>query len=134
MLQSKKQDLTLLLVVFAALTYLDQAIKDGFAHLKPSTQYDALYEAALCRERADGIVGMNATRLFSCLYRQTLNIGRVLTPTLAMVVMRDAEYAEVLATKKKAYAKYRQEKTEAQELLIAQRNINSQPPSQPRVD
>ncbi len=71
----------------------DQAIKDGFAHLKPSTQYDALYEAALCRERADWIVGMNATRLFSCLYRQTLNIGRVMTPTLAMVVMRDAEIA-----------------------------------------
>lgn len=71
----------------------DQAIRDGFAHLEPSTQYDALYEAALCRERADWIVGMNATRLFSCLYHQTLNVGRVMTPTLAMVVMRDAEIA-----------------------------------------
>lgn len=71
----------------------DQAIKDGFAHLEPSSKYDALYEAALCRERADWIVGMNATRLFSCLYHQTLNIGRVMTPTLAMVVMRDAEIA-----------------------------------------
>ena len=71
----------------------DQAIRDGFNHLEPSTKYDALYEAALCRERADWIVGMNATRLFSCLYRQTLNIGRVMTPTLAMVVMRDAEIA-----------------------------------------
>lgn len=71
----------------------DQAIKEGFAHLEPSTKYDALYEAALCRERADWIVGMNATRLFSCLYHQTLNIGRVMTPTLAMVVMRDAEIA-----------------------------------------
>ena len=71
----------------------DQAIKDGFAHLKPSTKYDALYEAALCRERADWIVGINATRLFSCLYHQTLNVGRVMTPTLAMVVMRDAEIA-----------------------------------------
>lgn len=71
----------------------DQAIKDGFSHLEPSTKYDALYEAALCRERADWIVGMNATRLFSCLYHQTLNIGRVMTPTLAMVVMRDAEIA-----------------------------------------
>ena len=71
----------------------DQTIKDGFAHLEPSTKYDALYEAALCRERADWIVGMNATRLFSCLYHQTLNIGRVMTPTLAMVVMRDAEIA-----------------------------------------
>lgn len=71
----------------------DQAIKEGFAHLEPSTKYDALYEAALCRERADWIVGMNATRLFSCLYHQTLNVGRVMTPTLAMVVMRDAEIA-----------------------------------------
>ena len=71
----------------------DQVIKDGFAHLEPSTKYDALYEAALCRERADWIVGMNATRLFSCLYHQTLNVGRVMTPTLAMVVMRDAEIA-----------------------------------------
>ena len=71
----------------------DQAIRDGFAHLEPSTKYDALYEAALCRERADWIVGMNATRLFSCLYHQTLNVGRVMTPTLAMVVMRDAEIA-----------------------------------------
>ena len=75
----------------------DQAIKEGFAHLEPSTQYDALYKAALCRERADWIVGMNATRLFSCLYHQTLNVGRVMTPTLAMVVMRDAEIAAFVA-------------------------------------
>ena len=68
----------------------ETAIREGFAHLKPSTEYDALYEAALCRERADWIVGINATRLFSCLYGQTLNVGRVMTPTLAMVVMRDA--------------------------------------------
>lgn len=71
----------------------DQAIKEGFTNLEPSTKYDALYEAALCRERADWIVGMNATRLFSCLYHQTLNVGRVMTPTLAMVVVRDAEIA-----------------------------------------
>ena len=51
---------------------------------------DALYEAALCRERADWIVGINATRLFSTLYRQTLNVGRVMTPTLAMAAMREA--------------------------------------------
>lgn len=68
----------------------DSAIREGFAHMKTGTEYDALYEAALCRERADWIVGMNATRLFSCLYGQTLNVGRVMTPTLAMVVMRDA--------------------------------------------
>ena len=58
--------------------------------MKPSTEYDALYEAALCRERADWLVGINATRLFSTLYGQTLNVGRVMTPTLAMVVMREA--------------------------------------------
>lgn len=69
----------------------DEAIKEGFANLKPGTEYDALYEAALCRERADWIVGMNATRLFSTLYGQTLNVGRVMTPTLAMLVMREAE-------------------------------------------
>ena len=68
----------------------DAAIRDGFAHLKPSTEYDALYEAALCRERADWLVGINATRLFSCLYGQPLNVGRVMTPTLAMTVSREA--------------------------------------------
>ena len=71
----------------------DAAIREGFEKLKPGTQYDLLYEAALCRERADWIVGMNATRLFSCLYGQTLAVGRVMTPTLAMVVMRDAQIA-----------------------------------------
>ena len=69
----------------------DSAIREGFQNLKPSSEYDALYEAALCRERADWLVGMNATRLFSCLYGQTLNVGRVMTPTLAMAVMREAE-------------------------------------------
>ena len=68
----------------------DAAIREGFAKLKSGTEYDALYEAALCRERADWMVGINATRLFSCLYGQTLNVGRVMTPTLAMVVMREA--------------------------------------------
>ena len=68
----------------------DAAIREGFAHLKPSTEYDALYKAALCRERADWLVGINATRLFSCLYGQPLNVGRVMTPTLAMTVSREA--------------------------------------------
>lgn len=68
----------------------DSAIREGFANLKPSTEYDALYEAALSRERADWIVGINATRLFSVLYGQTLNVGRVMTPTLGMAVMREA--------------------------------------------
>lgn len=69
----------------------DKAIKDGFANLKPSVDYDELYEAALCRERADWLVGINATRFFSTVYGQTLNVGRVMTPTLAMIVEREAE-------------------------------------------
>ena len=69
----------------------DEAIRDGFAHLKDGEDYDRLYEAALCRERADWIVGINATRLFSSMYGQTLNVGRVMTPTLALTVAREAE-------------------------------------------
>lgn len=68
----------------------DEAIKNGFANLQDGSKYEALYESALCRERADWIVGINATRLFSILYGQTLNVGRVMTPTLALVVERDA--------------------------------------------
>ena len=69
----------------------DKAVKKGFQNLKNGTEYDALYEAALCRERADWIVGINCTRLFSTLYGQTLNVGRVMTPTLAMIVSRENE-------------------------------------------
>src|SRR5699024_10334688 len=65
----------------------------GFENLKPSTEYDSLYKAALCRERADWLVGINATRLFSCLHGVTLNVGRVMTPTLAMTVEREAAIA-----------------------------------------
>ena len=68
----------------------DTAIRDGFADLKPSVDYDRLYEAALCRAQADWLVGINATRLFSILYHRTLNIGRVMTPTLALIVQREA--------------------------------------------
>ena len=68
----------------------DAAIRAGFANLKPSTEYDSLYKAALCRERADWLVGINATRLFSCLHGVTLNVGRVMTPTLAMTVEQEA--------------------------------------------
>ena len=71
----------------------ENAIREGFAHLKPSTEYDALYEAALCRERADWMVGINASRLFSCLYGQPLAVGRVMTPVLAMTVVREAAIA-----------------------------------------
>ena len=71
----------------------ENAIREGFAHLKPSTEYDALYQAALCRERADWIVGINASRLFSCLYGQPLAVGRVMIPVLAMTVVREAAIA-----------------------------------------
>ena len=69
----------------------DTAIREGFKTLRPSSEYDALYEAALCRERADWLVGINATRLFSTLYGQPLKVGRVMTPTLGMMVNREAE-------------------------------------------
>ena len=71
----------------------ENAIREGFAHLKPSTEYDVLYNAALCRERADWMVGINASRLFSCLYGQPLAVGRVMTPVLAMTVVREAAIA-----------------------------------------
>ena len=71
----------------------ENAIREGFAHLKPSTEYDALYQAALCRERADWMVGINCSRLFSCLYGRSLAVGRVMTPTLAMAVQREAAIA-----------------------------------------
>lgn len=66
----------------------DEAIREGFDHLKDSTEYDALYEAAVCRSQADWLVGINGTRLFSTLFDSKLTVGRVQTPTLAMVVER----------------------------------------------
>ena len=69
----------------------DEAIRKGFAHLRPGKDYDRLYDAALCRAGADWIVGINATRLFSVLYGATLNVGRVMSPTLALLVKREAE-------------------------------------------
>ena len=66
------------------------AIKCGFENLKDGRGYDALYHSALCRAKADWLIGINATRLFSCLYGKTLNVGRVQTPTLKMLVDRDA--------------------------------------------
>lgn len=77
----------------------ESAIREGFAHLKPSTEYDALYNAALCRERADWMVGINASRLFSCLYGQPLAVGRVMTPVLAMTVVREATIAAFVPEK-----------------------------------
>ena len=77
----------------------DSAIREGFANLKPSTEYDALYQAALCRERADWMVGINASRLFSCLYGQPLAVGRVMTPVLAMTVVREVAIAAFVPQK-----------------------------------
>ena len=77
----------------------ETAIREGFQKLKPSTEYDALYNAALCRERADWMVGINASRLFSCLYGQPLAVGRVMTPVLAMTVVREAAIAAFVPEK-----------------------------------
>ena len=69
----------------------DSAIRDGFQHLRDSSEFDRLYEAALSRSKADWIVGINGTRLFSTLYHKKLVVGRVQTPTLAMLVERDGK-------------------------------------------
>ena len=69
----------------------DSAIREGFANLRPGADYDGLHQAALCRAKADWLVGINATRLFSVLYHRTLNIGRVMSPTLALIIQREAE-------------------------------------------
>ena len=71
----------------------DAAIRDGFSNLRPGEDYDNLYRAALCRSQADWLVGINATRLFSILYGATLNVGRVVTPTLALLTRREADIA-----------------------------------------
>ncbi len=76
----------------------DSAIRDGFEKLKPGADYDSLYRAALCRSQADWLVGINATRLFSCLYGMTLSVGRVQTPTLALLVERETAIAAFVKT------------------------------------
>jgi len=68
----------------------DSAIRRGFDSLRPGADFDNLYKAALCRSKADYLVGINATRLFSVLYGCTLNVGRVQSPTLALIVNREA--------------------------------------------
>lgn len=69
----------------------DAEIRDGFEHLRPGSDYDKLYDAAVCRAGADWLVGINATRLFSVLYGVTLNVGRVMSPTLALLVQRETD-------------------------------------------
>lgn len=69
----------------------DAALLDGFDNLRDGAEYDNLYASALCRSKADWLVGINATRLFSVMYHRTLNVGRVVSPTLALLVQREAE-------------------------------------------
>ena len=69
----------------------DAAIREGFDHLHPGSDYDKLYDAAVCRAGADWLIGINATRLFSVLYGVTLNVGRVMSPTLALLVQRESD-------------------------------------------
>ena len=70
----------------------DAAIREGFSDLRPGADYDPLYQSALCRQKADWLIGINASAaLFSVLYHRTLNVGRVQTPTLAMLADRDSK-------------------------------------------
>lgn len=72
----------------------ERAIREGFANMKDGSAYDRLYQSAVCRAQADWLVGINATRLFTVLYRHKLTVGRVQTPTLAMLVEREQKIAE----------------------------------------
>ena len=74
------------------------AILEGFRNLKPGNDYDNLYQSALCRQRADWLVGINGTRLFSVIYDEKLKVGRVQTPTLAMIVDREKQIMDFRKT------------------------------------
>lgn len=76
----------------------DTAILEGFQNLKEGAAMENLYQSAICRAKADWLIGINATRLFSCLYKQTLNVGRVISPTLSMVAERNAEITAFKST------------------------------------
>ena len=69
----------------------DEAIREGFEQIRPGSDYDGLYESARCRSRADWLVGMNASRAFTLKYNALLSVGRVQTPTLAILVKRRKE-------------------------------------------
>ena len=77
----------------------DEAIREGFQNLKPGSDYDALYRSGLARNKADWIVGMNATQLFTVKYRSMLSVGRVQTPTLAMLVEREKKIQQFASAK-----------------------------------
>ena len=105
----------------------DSAIREGFAHLRSSGEYDRLYEAALARSKADWIVGINGTRLFSTLYHKKLVVGRVQTPTLAMLVEREGKistfhkekYFNVHISKENLTADLEKVKTEEEAMAVA---------------
>ena len=105
----------------------DRAIREGFAHLRSSGEYDRLYEAALARSKADWIVGINGTRLFSTLYHKKLVVGRVQTPTLAMLVEREGKistfhkekYFNVHISKENLTADLEKVKTEEEAKAVA---------------
>lgn len=77
----------------------DEAVREGFQHLRPGSDYDALYRSGLARNKADWIVGMNATQLFTVKYHSLLSVGRVQTPTLAMLVEREKKIQQFAAAK-----------------------------------
>ncbi len=77
----------------------DEAIRDGFSNLRDGSEYDALYRSGLARNKADWIVGMNATQLFTVKYRNMLSVGRVQTPTLAMLVEREKKIEQFNSSK-----------------------------------
>ena len=83
----------------------EEAIQEGFENLRPGYEYDRLYESALCRQEADWLVGINGTRLFTVLYAgKTLKVGRVQTPTLAMLAEREMQITDF---KKEPYYRVR---------------------------
>lgn len=110
----------------------DSAIKQGFDNLKDGNDFDLLYKAATLRQQADWLVGINGTRLFSCLYNQQLNVGRVMSPTLAMIVQRNADinafksepfYNVVLTANNVAFTSVKfKDKTQADDVLKACEN------------
>lgn len=106
----------------------EEAIRDGFDHLHDGSEYDHLYEAALCRAKADWLVGINMTRLLSTMYGCTLNVGRVMSPTLSMLVQREQEiaafvpepfYTVVLSSDWEAVSERLKDKAQAEAMAMA---------------
>lgn len=110
----------------------DTAILEGFNNLRDGSEYDNLYRSGLCRAKADWLVGINATRLYTTLYHKKLNIGRVQTPTLALIVLRDSKITsfkkepfytvEIKSNKVTALSERFTDKSEAEKLKNACHN------------